>query len=99
MMTAVATSIQRCVDILVKAAIPHNLVLTGKHAFLFPRRHVVLLDSINTGFPEVAGNVICPDDNLYKTITSETIAEHMRANIRLDPTTFAQLHAACLPRK
>lgn len=64
---------------------------------VFFRHAVVLLDGlINPGFPEVSGNVICPGEELYKTVTAARIEQHMLAHIRIDLAQFKLITDRCL---
>lgn len=72
----VAAHVQAAVAYLTEINLPHNLVLTPTEVYLFPRRgtvpYVPATDPggahVTSGFPEVAGAVICPDTHLFKTL-------------------------------
>jgi len=64
---------------------------------ILSRHAVVLLDGlINPGFPEVAGNVICPGEELYNTVTAARIEQHMLKHIRVDLDEFKLITNRCL---
>ena len=64
---------------------------------IYYRHAVVLLDGlINAGFPEVAGNIICPDEELYNTVTAAHIEQHMLKHIRVDLGQFKLITDRCL---
>ena len=54
----VAHEMMHCIKLLIDENVPHNLVLTARKAFLFPRKSCMLQyhgTIITPGFPEFAG--------------------------------------------
>lgn len=65
----VAHNVQKCIAHLLDTNHPHNLVITHREVYLFPRKPAVHAPGgIIPGFPEMSGNIIIPDTGVFDTI-------------------------------
>ena len=97
-------AVMACVQHLLDANIPHNLLLSphregnkpGFRIFVLPQRSFVRTDPYEIGpaFPEISGFMIVKREEEFRAM-DEAAAERILARVALRPTQFAAIRAKC----
>jgi len=97
-------AVMGCVQHLLEANIPHNLLLSprgedgqpGFRVFVLPQRSFVRTDSYQIGpaFPEISGFMIVKREEEYKSMDEAAVGKIL-AKVALGPLTFAGIRAKC----
>eukprot|EP01062_Namystynia_karyoxenos_P050908 TRINITY_DN39754_c0_g1_i1.p1 TRINITY_DN39754_c0_g1~~TRINITY_DN39754_c0_g1_i1.p1 ORF type:complete len:454 (+),score=112.02 TRINITY_DN39754_c0_g1_i1:70-1362(+) len=100
-----AAALGRCAAGLVELGIPFNMLLSPRtgSAYVVPRRPTspvtMLRGLLPPGFPEVSGEVIVTDPEVFADLSGEELLAHYRGALSLPADEFAAARAACVQRQ
>eukprot|EP00045_Choanoeca_perplexa_P019657 m.3290 g.3290 ORF g.3290 m.3290 type:complete len:186 (+) comp4933_c0_seq1:214-771(+) len=89
-----AAAIMAVLNLCYHQHVPFNMIIQPQHVYIVFRQPHQPLPSINIGFPEVSGQLLVLDADVYHHTTAEEVRQHWQQHVRLQANVWLTLKRA-----